>query len=170
MWYNSWLNAPGNHSWQEFANGMHRRFGCAHSALSIARMWDNLKQEGFVEDYIKAHEKIWQLSDNQVQANQGFVGHTFIQNLKPGLAKFIWDKDCETIKDTYQEARNAKQKAKFTSRPNNGNNNGQSNNFNSCRGNNYNKCKKFTNNSYTNNCRHQPKEKGKYKSKGNGAC
>ena len=101
VWYNSWLNTPGDHSWQEFANGMHRRFGCTHSALSIDRMWDNLKQEGSVEDYIKAHDKIQQLSDNQVQANQGFARHAFIQNVNPGLAKFIWDKDCETIEDTY---------------------------------------------------------------------
>ena len=107
-------------------------------------MWDNLKQEGSVEDYIKAHDKIQQLSDNQVQANQGFVRHTFIQNLKPGLAKFIRDKDCKTIKDTYWEAWNAKQKAKFTSRPNNGNNNSQSNNLNSRGENNNNKHKKFT--------------------------
>ena len=133
-------------------------------------MWDNLKQEGSVEDYIKAHDKIQQLSDNQVQANQGFVRHAFIQNLKPRLAKFIWDKDYETIKDTYQEAWNAKQKAKFTSRPNNGNNNSQSNNFNSCGGNNNKKRKKFTNNSYANNCQHQTKEKSKFKSKGKGAC
>ena len=89
VWYNSWLNTPGNHSWQEFADGMHRRFGRNHSALSIARMWDNLKQEGSVEDYIKAHDKIQLLSDNQVQADQGFVRHAFIQNLKPGLAKFL---------------------------------------------------------------------------------
>ena len=46
VWYNSLLNTSGNHSWQEFADGMHHRFGCTHSALSIARMWDNLKQEG----------------------------------------------------------------------------------------------------------------------------
>ena len=78
VWYNSWLNTPGNHSWKEFANGMHRRFGHTHSALSIAQMWDNLKQEGSVKDYIKAHDKIQKLSDNQVQANQGFVRHTFI--------------------------------------------------------------------------------------------
>ena len=101
VWYKAWLNTLGNHSWQEFADGMHRRFGCTHSALSIARMWDNLKQEGSIEDYIKAYDKIRQLSDNQVQANQGFVRHAFIQNLKPGLAKFIRDKDCETIEDTY---------------------------------------------------------------------
>ena len=101
MWYNSWLNTPGNHSWQKFADGMHCQFAHTHYALSTAQMWDNLKQEGSVKDYIKAHDKIRQPSDNQVQANQGFVRHAFIQNLKLRLAKFIQDKDCETIKDTY---------------------------------------------------------------------
>ena len=105
-----------------------------------------------------------------MQADQGFVRHAFIQNLKPGLAKYIRDKDCETIEDTCQEAWNAKQKAKFTFRPNNGNNNGHINNLNSCGGNNNNKHKKFTDNSYTNNFQHQTKDKSKYKSKGKGVC
>ena len=64
VWHSSWLNTSGNHFWQEFADGMHCRFGCTHSALIIAQMWDNLKQEGSIEDYIKAHDKICQLSDN----------------------------------------------------------------------------------------------------------
>ena len=96
VWYNSWGNTPGNHSWQKFANSMHRCFCCTHF-LSIAQMWDNLKQEGSIEDYIKAHDKIQQLSDNQVQANQGFFIRAIIQDLKTGLVKFIWDKDCKTI-------------------------------------------------------------------------
>ena len=65
-WYNSWSNGPGKHSWQEFVIGMHCRFGCSHLALSIACMWDNLKQKDSVEEYIKAHKKIHQLSENQV--------------------------------------------------------------------------------------------------------
>ena len=101
-WYNSWLNGPGKHSWQEFVDGMHRCFGRSHSALSIACIWDNFKQEDSVEEYIKAHDKIRQLSDNQVQADQGFVCHAFTWNLKPGLVKFIQDKDCKTIEDTYR--------------------------------------------------------------------
>ena len=48
-WYNSWLNGPGKHSWQEFVDGMHQHFRCSHSALSIACIWDNLKQEDFVK-------------------------------------------------------------------------------------------------------------------------
>ena len=56
---------------------------------------------------------IRQLYNNQVQANQGFVRHAFIQNLKPGLAKFIRGKVCETFEDTYQEAWNAKKKGEI---------------------------------------------------------
>ena len=100
-WYKSWLNGPGKNSWKEFVNNMHRRIGCYHLALGIACMWKNLKQEDPVEEYIKAHKKIRQLSDNQVQADQGFVCHAFIQNLKPGLANLISNKDCKTIEDTY---------------------------------------------------------------------
>lgn len=114
-------------------------------------MQDNIEQEGLVEDYIKAHDKICQLSDNQVQANQDFVRHAFIQSLKLVLDKFIQDKDCKTIKDTYSEIWNAKQKASFTSCPNNGNKNSQNNNFKSCRGNKNYKHKKFTEISYLGN-------------------
>ena len=63
-WYNSCLNGPGKHSWQEFYNGMHQCFGRSHLALSIACIWDNLKQEDFVKKFIKAHKKVRQLSEN----------------------------------------------------------------------------------------------------------
>ena len=43
--YNYWLNGPGKHSWQEFVNVMHCCFRRSHLALSIACMWDILKQE-----------------------------------------------------------------------------------------------------------------------------
>ena len=81
--------------------------------------------------------------------------------LNPDLLSSSRTKDCETIKDTYQEACNAKQKAKFTSLPNIGNNNYQSNNSNSHGGNNNNKRKKFTKNLYLGNCQHQTKDKSK---------
>ena len=102
-WYNSWLNAPGEHTWQEFFNAMFCRFGRSHSALSIAWMWDNLKQEDSVEEYTKAYKKTRKLADSQVQANQGFLCHMFLQNLKPRLARFICDKDCKTIEDAYRK-------------------------------------------------------------------
>ena len=140
---------------------MHRRFGRSHLALSIARMWDNLKQEDSVEEYIKAHDKIRQLLDNQVQADQGFVCHAFIWILKPGLAKFIRDKDCKTIEDAYQEACNAEQKAKFTTCSYNGNN-GQSFSSNYW-GNNNNKRKKYS--EYNNNRNVQPEDRSKDNSK-----
>ena len=48
-------------------------------------MWDSLKQEDLVEDYIKADNKIQQLTYSQVQANQGFVRHMFLWNLNLDL-------------------------------------------------------------------------------------
>ena len=68
-WYNSWLNAPGENTWQKFVDAMYHCFRRFHSALSIAWMWDSLKQEDLVEEYIKAQKKIQQLADSQVLAN-----------------------------------------------------------------------------------------------------
>ena len=40
-------------------------------------MWDNLHQEGFVEEYIKAHEKIYSFAANTINPNEGLVRHIF---------------------------------------------------------------------------------------------
>ena len=96
------------------------RFGRSHLALSIACIWGDLYQEDFVKEYIKAHNKICHLSEILIQADQGHVFHALIRNLKPGLAKFICNKDCKTIEDTYWEACNAEQNVKFATCPYNG--------------------------------------------------
>ena len=120
-WYNSWLNAPNEHTWQEFFDAMYCRFG--HSTPpSFAWMWENLQQEDLVKEYIKAHNKIRQLADSQVHANQGFVYCVFLWNLNPNFA-IICGKDCENIEDAFCEACNAKQKAKLTTCASNGHNN-----------------------------------------------
>ena len=75
-------------------------------------MWDNLKQEDSVDKYIKAHNKIKTLASNKVDANHGLVCHLFLRNLKPGVAKFIRNKDCATIEDVYCKAYNTNQKMK----------------------------------------------------------
>ena len=87
----------------------------------------------------------------------GFVFLTFIQNLKPGFAKFICNKDCKTIEDTYQEACKTEKHGKFATCPYNGNF-GQSSRSNFWV-NNINKRKKYSknNNSGNNNCLHYPK-------------
>ena len=108
---------------------MNTHFGCQHSCLSVAWMWDNLKQEYSVNEYIKAHNKIRTLASNEVDANHGLVCHLFLRILKPGFARFIRNKDCATIEDAYCKACNAKQKLKLNSRNFNNKNN--------------NKCKKF---------------------------
>ena len=56
------------------------------------------------------------LAINKVDANQGLVCHLFLRNLKPGVAGFICNKDCTTIKDVYCKACNAKQKMKLMSK------------------------------------------------------
>ena len=86
-----------------------------HSCLSLAQMWENLKQEDSVDKYINAHDKIRTLASNKVEANHGLVCHLFLRNLKPGVARFIRNKDCATIEDAYCKACNAKQKMKLTS-------------------------------------------------------
>lgn len=68
-WYNSWLNAPSEQTWQEFVDSMYHCFGSSHSALRISWIWENLKQEDLVEECIKAQNKTQQLVDRQVQAN-----------------------------------------------------------------------------------------------------
>ena len=90
-------------------------------------MRDNLKQKGFVEEYIKAHNKIQQLANSHIQANQGFFMQIFLWNLKPEIAIVICEKDCETIEDASCEAWNTKQKAKYSSCTKNGNNKSQGN-------------------------------------------
>lgn len=57
-WYNSWLDVPGEHSWQEFIDGCTASLGAPYLALSIACMWGNLNKEGSIKQYIKAHKKI----------------------------------------------------------------------------------------------------------------
>ena len=73
-------------------------------------MWDNIKQEDSVDKYIKAHNKIRTLASNKVDANYGLVCHLFLRNLKPGVARFICNKDCATIEDVYCKACNVNQK------------------------------------------------------------
>ena len=102
---------------------MNTRFGCQHSCLSVARMWDNLKQENSVDKYIKAQNKIRTLASNKVDANHGLVCHLFLKNLKSGVARFIRNKDCATIKDAYCKAHNANQKLKLTKKNYNNYNN-----------------------------------------------
>ena len=58
------------HSWESFSNKIFIRFGKAHSELSIARMWDNLKQKTTVEDYIHIHDKIKALASTLVNCDQ----------------------------------------------------------------------------------------------------
>ena len=79
------MNTTNNFSWDNFQNGMNTRFGCQHSCLSVAQMWDNLKHDDSVNKYIKAHDKIRTLASNEVDANHGLVCHLFLRNLKPGL-------------------------------------------------------------------------------------
>ena len=134
VWFNNWMNTTNNFSWDNFQNGMNTRFGCQHSCLSVARMWDNLKHNNSVDKYIKAHDKIRTLASNEVDANHSLVCHLFLRNLKPGVARFIRNEDCATIEDAYREARNAKQKMKLTSKNyNNNNNNNYKNNNNNKR-------------------------------------
>ena len=92
-------------------------------------MWDNLKQEDSVDKYIKAHNKIRTLASNKVDANHGLVYHLFQKNSKPGVARFIRNKDCAIIEDVYCKACNANQKMKLTSKITT-NNNYKSNNNN----------------------------------------
>ena len=75
-------------------------------------MWDNLKQEDSVDKFIKAHDKIRALASNKVDAKYDLVCHLFIRILKPGVARFIRNKDCATIEDMYCKACNTKQKIK----------------------------------------------------------
>ena len=54
------------------------------------------------------------LASNKVVTNHGLVCHLFLRNLKPGVARFIRNKDCANIKDTYFKACNTNQKMKST--------------------------------------------------------
>ena len=76
-------------------------------------MWDNLCQKSSLEEYIKSHRRIGSLAANSINPDEGLVIHVFLQNEKLRLLKFIRNKDCNTLKKTYREAQNAKQKAKF---------------------------------------------------------
>ena len=86
-----------NFGWDNFQNGINTRFGCQHSCLSLAWMWDNLKHKDSNNKHIKAHDKIRTLASNKVEANHGLVYHLFLRNLKPGVARFIRNKYCATI-------------------------------------------------------------------------
>ena len=57
-WFNQWMMQDIEYSWESFSNKMFTRFGKTHLELSIDKMWDNLKQETTVEDYMFAHNKI----------------------------------------------------------------------------------------------------------------
>ena len=93
---------------------MNTRFDCQHFCLSVAWMWDNIKQEDSVDKNIKDHGKIRTLSSNKVDADHGLVCYLYLRNLEPGVAKFIRNKDCATIEDVYCKACNTNQKMKFT--------------------------------------------------------
>ena len=108
VWFNNWMNTTNNFSWDNFQNAVNICFGHQHSCLSVAWMWDNLKQEDSFNKYIKAHDKTRTFAINEVDANHGFVCHLFLRNLKPGVARFVRNKDCATIEDTYCKACNAK--------------------------------------------------------------
>ena len=102
---------------------MNTRFVCQQSCLSVAQMWDNLKQEDSVDKYIKAHNIIRTLASNEVDANHGLVCNLFLRNLNSGVARFIRNKECATIEDVYCKACNTDQKMKLTSKNYNNNNN-----------------------------------------------
>ena len=57
-WFNGWIKEVGEHDWPNFVPKIKTRFGGKHSALVIARMRDNLKHTGTVDENIREHERI----------------------------------------------------------------------------------------------------------------
>ena len=52
-WFNQWVKGGDERTWENFTDKIKIRFSGKHSSLVIARMWDNLKQTGSVDNYVK---------------------------------------------------------------------------------------------------------------------
>ena len=54
FWFNNWMNTTNEFSWNNFQEGISTCFNCQHFCLLVAQMWYNIRNNDFVDKYIKA--------------------------------------------------------------------------------------------------------------------
>ena len=153
-WFNGYLAHNEVTTWNSFKEQITTRFGTGLSTIVVARMWDNLKQTGSVEEYIIEHQKICAQASEEVQCNENIVNYIFLKNLNTYVSKYIRDEDFRSLEDTYCEARAVEQKSKAASAAYNKRKNQNKGKWNQKRphsGNDSIKNNSFSNNSKNNN-------------------